>query len=304
MVTFTMMVGLPGSGKSFWAERHAEQYGAVVISSDAIRKELYGDEAVQDNPEKVFHILHDRVFTNLRNGKNVIYDATNLSMKRRRGFLRQLSSAVNIPICKICVFMATPIDRCIARDSARDRMVGKSVIHRMACSFQVPYYNEGWDSIVVDEYYASKVYMNEELDKAADFDQKNHHHSLTLGKHIAVAAKHVIDAHGSFEAVIAADHHDVGKLYVQTTDEEGECHYKGHDNYGAYLYLTSDHASVLSRHYGWNKTLYVAALINWHMLPYQLKTRSELRRWAVQHGFTEEFSNDLWVLHQADREAH
>ena len=42
MSNFYMMVGLPGSGKTTFA--HNIEKGAVVISSDTIRKELWGSE--------------------------------------------------------------------------------------------------------------------------------------------------------------------------------------------------------------------------------------------------------------------
>ena len=47
--TFTMMVGLVGSGKSTYAKQLAEETNAIICSSDAIRKELCGDENSQDN---------------------------------------------------------------------------------------------------------------------------------------------------------------------------------------------------------------------------------------------------------------
>ena len=47
--TFIMMVGLPYSGKSYYAEKLSKEYGAVIHSSDAIRAEILGD--VQDSHE-------------------------------------------------------------------------------------------------------------------------------------------------------------------------------------------------------------------------------------------------------------
>ena len=43
MADFYMYIGLPGSGKSTIA---VAQKGATIISSDAIRGELYGDENI------------------------------------------------------------------------------------------------------------------------------------------------------------------------------------------------------------------------------------------------------------------
>ena len=47
-----MMCGLPGSGKSTFAENSiiitsgVEQYKPIIHSSDGLRKELYGDESI------------------------------------------------------------------------------------------------------------------------------------------------------------------------------------------------------------------------------------------------------------------
>ena len=86
---FTMLVGLPGSGKSTYAAEQHEKYGTHVCSSDAIRAEL-GDVNDQSNNEKVFQILHRRIKDYLRNGESVIYDATNIKSKRRRAFMAEL----------------------------------------------------------------------------------------------------------------------------------------------------------------------------------------------------------------------
>lgn len=63
--TFIMMVGLPYSGKSYYAEKLSKEYGAVVHSSDAIRAEILGDVQDQNNNGKVFEVLHRRVYDDL-----------------------------------------------------------------------------------------------------------------------------------------------------------------------------------------------------------------------------------------------
>ena len=40
---FTMLVGLPASGKSTYAQELAKEYNSTVFSSDALRAELWGD---------------------------------------------------------------------------------------------------------------------------------------------------------------------------------------------------------------------------------------------------------------------
>lgn len=41
---FIMLVGLPGSGKSTYAELLKKQYNAIICSSDEARKKITGDE--------------------------------------------------------------------------------------------------------------------------------------------------------------------------------------------------------------------------------------------------------------------
>lgn len=92
--TFIMMVGLPYSGKSYYAEKLSKEYGAVAHSSDAIRAEILGDVQDQNNNGKVFEVLHRRVYDDLSNGKSVIYDATNINYKRR---------SIEPPICDFII---------------------------------------------------------------------------------------------------------------------------------------------------------------------------------------------------------
>ena len=42
---FYMTVGCPASGKSTWAEQYKD--GFIIVSSDAIRADLYGDESIR-----------------------------------------------------------------------------------------------------------------------------------------------------------------------------------------------------------------------------------------------------------------
>ena len=90
MKKFIMMIGVSGSGKSTFAKNWAKQLDGVWLSSDAIRAELWGDENDQQHPETVFRIMNKRLMAALGEDLNVIYDATNLSAKRRRALVSQI----------------------------------------------------------------------------------------------------------------------------------------------------------------------------------------------------------------------
>ena len=93
---FTMLVGIPGAGKSTWAKKNINT-NTRYFSSDEIRKELYGDENFQGDPAEVFSVMQRRTVESLKSGFNVIYDATNVSRKNRRGILHSLPK--NIKKC-------------------------------------------------------------------------------------------------------------------------------------------------------------------------------------------------------------
>ena len=73
--TFTMLVGIPGSGKSSYARERVHNNGtAVWLSSDNYREKLYGDANCQDNPNLIFDQMHDDTISLLNRGIDVIYD--------------------------------------------------------------------------------------------------------------------------------------------------------------------------------------------------------------------------------------
>ena len=135
MQHFYMTVGIPGSGKSYVASTLP---GVVIHSSDAIREEILGDENDQTNQELVFKTLHERVLNDLSCGKDVVYDATNISYKRRMGFLIRVQALHRPALQSICLFMATPYEMCLARNKKRDRSVPEDVIKRMYHKIDVP----------------------------------------------------------------------------------------------------------------------------------------------------------------------
>ena len=298
-----MMMGLPGSGKSHKAKELADAHDANIHSSDEIRQELLGDINAQDSNGLVFTTLHNRVKEDLRSGKNCIYDATNINYKRRKAFLNELK---NIPCRKVCILMATPYEECLKNDAARERHVPEHVIERMYRQFDVPWYYEGWDEIIVEYYLDSNGCLGRAQDwyeKYKDYNQDNSHHDLTLGNHCLETMKY-FDHYGvihSNELRYAAMIHDCGKPFCKTfVNGKGiiteQTHYYAHEHTGSY-------DSLFYEMYCDN--LYTAVLIRWHMQPYFWeKDNNEKLHDKYKQLWGDKLYSDIMKLHAGDKMAH
>lgn len=307
-----MFVGIPASGKSTQSAKYRQQ-DYRILSSDEIREDLINGADLESLPEKEKAQLHSRVFeiirkeavAALKRGQSVVVDATNLNRKRRMSFL---ASFKRFSCTKKCVLFITPVEICKERNRKRtgNACVPENGMQRMLCNFECPNYWEGWDVI---EPVPDEVPYQFPFERIRRFDQDSPYHSLTLDAHMAAAVQYCREqGYGEMLERVAA-YHDIGKLYTKqyrNTREEPttNAHYLGHDNYGAYLYLTEMCCGKKLLEEEFRKVLYETNLINCHMRP--------LAHWHWADGaeekdrqlFGEAFMADLLALHQADRAAH
>lgn len=247
--TFIMMVGLPGSGKSTLAVKLAKEYDAIIVSSDEIRRELYGDAECQDNPEMIFREMHKRSKEALLDGKSVVYDATNINRKHRKHTLDAL------PKCaKIAQIVWAKYATCVAQDAQRERKVGEAVIKRMIKQFQVPYYDEGFSEIRI--CVNGDKYDREDYRNWMDCPHDNPHHPNTVKEHTdnvcELIQKYIPDKYTvqddniqgamGFILYLAAALHDAGKKFTKSfINSKGEkteiAHYYQHHNVSGYYAL-------------------------------------------------------------------
>ena len=78
MAILHLMVGIQGSGKSTYSKKLRDEFGYKIISSDEVRK-MYPDwEEV-----KIFPEVYRLCAMELKEGNDVIFDATNITPKVR-----------------------------------------------------------------------------------------------------------------------------------------------------------------------------------------------------------------------------
>lgn len=297
--TLIILCGPPGAGKTHYAKQILKDIcykdKTIHLSSDGIRKELYGDEAIQGDPSEVFSIMQKRAIDALNNGLNVIYDSTAITRKDRAGIIAACPKFARIQ----CYIVWAPIEVCIERDAARERTVGKAVIDRMLKRFQAPYYDEGIDNIYIhlsDKNFDAYEYTNK-LISNMEIPHDNPHHTLNIFDHCAHAGGYI--AHlGEYDILwTAALYHDIGKPYVKSfVDSKGNpcdmAHYYQHQCVGAWM---SYGMTVPIDGPGY-KMVDIAWLISTHMDPY-LNTKYYNKLPAY-------LKKQVDLLHEADRNAH
>ncbi len=165
MSTLYMMVGIPASGKS---TKTAEliRKGAIAISSDTIREEIFGDanitytekwlaeqgyDGAQDNSSKeffanarIFDIVYRKCSERLLAGQDVIIDSTSCNKKARQVALENIKNADR----RVCIVMAVSFRTCCIRNKMRDRVVPDDAMRRIADHFEFPSEEEGFDKII------------------------------------------------------------------------------------------------------------------------------------------------------------
>lgn len=279
MATLYMMVGISGSGKS----TYAATLGYPVFSSDGVRKELYGDESVQTDPDKVFRILHQRAIACLRRGCSCVFDATNLNRKKRVAFLREVSKIDGVR--KECIVMATPHWLCGERVEERERTIAPEVICRQISQFQIPTLKEGWDFIYV---HREKTYPIQLVIPKTNIPHDcAPFHLESIQEHGELTYQALMDEFPlsvDKDLITAVRYHDIGKFYTKewSKKDPNRAIFYSHENWSTYLFMCSD-----------QYTYEAAILIAFHMEPYKSNGG------AVQY-LSESLKEKLNILHLCD----
>lgn len=299
-------VGIPGSGKSTWAEMHRDELNAIVHSSDNIRSELLGNINDQTQNDKVFRILHRRIKDDLKAEKNVVYDATNLSRKNRMHFLK--SELKGIDCEKACILFATPWEEALARNFARDRQVPEDVMVKMYRNYETPWFSDGFDDIQIVysdilDTYGFEYDICIDLERWKAVSQNNPHHRLSIGDHMIAACEYMKNKTDDKRLIASALLHDCGKYSTKAWNEEkGHCTYYQHHCVGSYLalfYLKRMHPEWSDR-----DILYVSLLINLHMRPLLAYKDSSNAKEKDRRLFGDDIIDSLMLLNEADLAVH
>ena len=150
-----LLIGPPGSGKTTLAQHLAPLLPgpngepALVLSTDAIRAELFGDAAVQGPWDEIRALLLQRLNEAVAAGRPVIVDATHARRPWRLLYTQVLR--LPRPVEWIGWWLTTPLATCKAWALRRERPVPEAVIEEFHASlnnrFFRPNRSEGFAAI-------------------------------------------------------------------------------------------------------------------------------------------------------------
>jgi len=137
-----LLIGPPGSGKTTFArdlapllQRDPDE-PALVLSTDAIRAELFGDASVQGPWDEIRTVMLRRLEEAVAAGRPVIVDATHARRPWRLLYTQVL--AYPQPVEWIGWWLTTPLDTCLEWASRRERPVPPAVIKEFHAAINHP----------------------------------------------------------------------------------------------------------------------------------------------------------------------
>ncbi len=148
-----MLCGIPCSGKSTYVEtlKNMKYWeNAMILSTDnyietqAQRMGMTYNEIFQDCIDNATRQLEIDFIEAKDNGKDIICDQTNLSIKARRKKLSKLPSYYR----RSAVYFEISLEEVLERNKHREgKFIPESILKRMYHQFEVPTITEGFDHV-------------------------------------------------------------------------------------------------------------------------------------------------------------
>lgn len=150
-----ILVGLPGSGKSTWVKSKLTSTNEyIIISSDAeietyarskgVRYSDVFDEYVKTATSMMRTKLDDAI----KNNKNIIWDQTNMSKKKRRSILQGLPPNYKKIAVIFDIDNVELSQRLKKREDEEGKHIPSHIIDNMRRSYEPPTESEGFDSVI------------------------------------------------------------------------------------------------------------------------------------------------------------
>jgi predicted kinase len=152
-----LLIGPAATGKSTWAAENLDH--TTIVSTDEMRRELTGDPEDQSQNYLVFQRCADRLRELLKEGREVTFDATNVSEKNRQ-LPVQAARWAGAEI--VSYFLDISRDEALLRNRERDRQVPEDVVRRHFHHLSPPALYEADRHCIVNPDGSTRTYWPEE----------------------------------------------------------------------------------------------------------------------------------------------
>ena len=161
------MIGPPGSGKSTLAAILAPLLPAQVISTDALREQLWGYSNIQGPWSELEPYLHGAIDRAIADGDNVLVDATHAQRDWRRRLMHRSMGDQHAQWTGW--WLQTPLDQCLVWNRCRQRAVPEVVIRAMHVGLNSrppnrPELSEGFTSLI--RLNPASSHLNHQINRA------------------------------------------------------------------------------------------------------------------------------------------
>ena len=148
MAKIIMLIGIPGSGKTTYSKELIKEYDAKVISTDKVRQTFVGIEE-----KDVFPTVYKLCIEELKEGRNVILDATHITPKVRKRSFDALDE-YGVPYERVAVYIETSVEECARRVEKRNQNPNElflpvDVVFSYGKNIIPPSKEEGFDEIFI-----------------------------------------------------------------------------------------------------------------------------------------------------------
>jgi protein phosphatase len=127
-----VLIGASGSGKSTFARQHFRP--SEILSSDAFRAAVSGDESDQSVTQDAFEALYFIAAKRLKNARLCVIDATNVKPPDRSGYV---ALAKQYHVAAVAIVFSPNPEICLERNLARPlRHVAEQVVHTQIASLR------------------------------------------------------------------------------------------------------------------------------------------------------------------------
>ena len=148
-----LLIGHPLVGKSTFIKNKLNNLDFNLISRDNIILDLsstkeYNKAWDEVNHKEVDRILNKRIDNSILNNESVVIDMTNLTKKRRKGFINRFNDYYKVGILFDILSSDEIKSRNEKRNNEESKYINESIINTMISSYQTPTKEEGFDKII------------------------------------------------------------------------------------------------------------------------------------------------------------